>query len=528
MASSDLLQVFGMLYARELPQVTIPENFLPIDYSQARYFIEKAAFLGFAKAQVRIAAAFELCQLGCEFDPVLSLHYNELAARQGEPEAEMAISKWFLSGCEGIFEKNESMAFTYAQRAANSGLPTAEFAVGYYYEVGINVPVSIDKAKVWYKKAADNGNKDAQGRIEGISRSKTLSRKDHEKIAMDRIKSTRGTRGKRPERFANRESGPTAMPDATTPSGSASFSGQPGEGPISMPAGPDYQPPYAAPYGRNSPSNAYRNPYGAPPQQQAAPYPNSNLNPYPNQRQPQPPRSPVGRGGPGYYGSGPMNQPPQQQPPYRGTSPAPPPGGSAYPPGYRVSSSNYPGGPPSGPGTPVSQPPQAPPKPKPVGVDIGYTAPPDFGRPHPPRSESARPQPGTPGGSSVVLAPSQRPGPQHANTFQGPAPSPGPAGGVAGRPPPKGQGVAPTPPPANTGPSARPGQVRHGKGPATFEEMGVPQKKKEDDCVSASVFALCTWSANVTVVGYNVISMFWTAGSWKMGRHCIALGLRCP
>ena len=113
-----------MLFARELPQVTVSDHFLPTDLDQARYFIEKAAFLGFAKAQVRMAAAFELCQLGCEFDPVLSLHYNNLAARQGEAEAEMAISKWFLSGCEGIFPKNEGMAFTYAQRAAQSGLPT--------------------------------------------------------------------------------------------------------------------------------------------------------------------------------------------------------------------------------------------------------------------------------------------------------------------------------------------------------------------------------------------------------------------
>lgn len=48
----------------------------------------------------------------------------------GEPEAEMAISKWFLCGHEGIFEKNEELAFVYAQRAAISGLATAEFALG--------------------------------------------------------------------------------------------------------------------------------------------------------------------------------------------------------------------------------------------------------------------------------------------------------------------------------------------------------------------------------------------------------------
>ena len=42
----------------------------------------------------------------------------------------MAISKWLLVGHEGVFEKNEELAFTYAQRAADSGLATAEFALG--------------------------------------------------------------------------------------------------------------------------------------------------------------------------------------------------------------------------------------------------------------------------------------------------------------------------------------------------------------------------------------------------------------
>jgi len=102
-----------MLLARELPQVSVPEAFLPLDLNISRVNIEKAAYHGFAKAQVKMGASYELCQLGCDFNPALSLHYNALAARQGEPEAEMAISKWFLCGHEGVFEKNDELAFTY-------------------------------------------------------------------------------------------------------------------------------------------------------------------------------------------------------------------------------------------------------------------------------------------------------------------------------------------------------------------------------------------------------------------------------
>ena len=80
-----------------------------------------------------MGTAYELCQLGCEFDPAMSLHYNALASRQGEPEADMAISKWFLCGHDGVFDKNEQLAYEYAKRAATAGLGTAEFAIGMFF-----------------------------------------------------------------------------------------------------------------------------------------------------------------------------------------------------------------------------------------------------------------------------------------------------------------------------------------------------------------------------------------------------------
>ncbi|EPS40317.1 hypothetical protein H072_5884 [Dactylellina haptotyla CBS 200.50] len=186
--------VYGLMLARDLPGLSIPEIYLSLDVNQAKVMIEKAAFLGFAKAQVKMAQAYELCQLGCQFDPALSLHYNALASRQGEPEADMAISKWFLCGHEGVFNKNEELAFKYAQQAAKTGLPTAEFAMGYFYEIGMQVVADLAEARNWYQKAAAHGNKDAKGRLEGISRSRTLSRKDHERVALPAIRATRSVR----------------------------------------------------------------------------------------------------------------------------------------------------------------------------------------------------------------------------------------------------------------------------------------------------------------------------------------------
>ncbi|KAI0848827.1 hypothetical protein F5Y00DRAFT_262300 [Daldinia vernicosa] len=194
--------VYGMLIARDLPDVAIPEGALQYDVSIARQYIEKAAYLGFAKAQLKMGQAYELCQLGCDFNPALSLHYYGLAARQGQPEACLGVSRWFLFGYEGTFAKNEGLAFKYAQLAAKAKLPTGEFAIGYYYEIGISVEKDLREARRWYELAADHGNKDAVDRLESLSQSKTLSKKDHETTALTRIKSKHGSqRGQRPERF---------------------------------------------------------------------------------------------------------------------------------------------------------------------------------------------------------------------------------------------------------------------------------------------------------------------------------------
>lgn len=91
----------------------------------------------FQRAQLKMGSAYELCLLNCDFDPALSMHYNALAARQGEPEAQMAISKWFLCGHEGVFEKNEELAYVYAKRAAQQQLATAEFALGMIARINI-------------------------------------------------------------------------------------------------------------------------------------------------------------------------------------------------------------------------------------------------------------------------------------------------------------------------------------------------------------------------------------------------------
>lgn len=450
-----------MLLARELPQVSIPENFLPIDLNGARINIEKAAYHGFAKAQVKMGAAYELCQLGCDFNPALSLHYNALAAQQGEPEAEMAISKWFLCGHEGVFEKNDEMAFTYAKRAAQGGLPTAEFAMGYFYEIGICVPVDIKEARIWYAKAATSGNKDATSRIDSISRSKTLSRKDHEKVAIARIKSQYASHG-RASLASVQEGGAQPIQDTIEMPDPSRMN-------ISTNGDPAGRSASAAPYPDGSQSAAPLG--GAPNYYKSDVRSSSTFGINPNLRSssaatygsaPPPRVSSNGPGPQGYRQSGPgMN-------PHMGPDGNMPPGG-------------------------------------PNKLDIGFSAPPDPSgadrRRRRPENISARPPANSGMGQRSPGYPPQQGGqmaPRQSSHGSSAAPSSGqfPPRMESMQPPNRSPMSTPKPnampaaqaPAAETNASAtKPSKPSAGglpgKGPKTFEEMGVPQGKSEGDCV---------------------------------------------
>ncbi|KAM0550337.1 hypothetical protein ACHAPJ_009008 [Fusarium lateritium] len=176
--------VYGMLIARNFPDFNTPDRsfhdkFLPNVPNMAKMYIEKAAYFGYAKAQLRMGQAYELCELGCDFNPAYSLHYYGLAAKQGLPEASLCASRWFLHGYDGIFKKNEALAYKYAQQAAAAELATGKFVLGYYNEFGIHVPESLAQARRWYQLSADLGNTDAIGRLEWLDKGGNRKQDEH-------------------------------------------------------------------------------------------------------------------------------------------------------------------------------------------------------------------------------------------------------------------------------------------------------------------------------------------------------------
>nr|XP_031858789.1 uncharacterized protein CI109_005742 [Kwoniella shandongensis]KAA5525861.1 hypothetical protein CI109_005742 [Kwoniella shandongensis] len=159
--------VYGMLLAGELcVPVEIPSHLvLPLTNTSSpseasfaqqqlsRESIERAAYFNYPPAQYKAGNIYEHASLGCAYDPLVSVNWYTYASKNGETEADMALSKWFLCGAEGHFPKNENLARTFAEKAARKGHPNGCFALGYYYELG----------------AANLGNSDAPARLSALS-----------------------------------------------------------------------------------------------------------------------------------------------------------------------------------------------------------------------------------------------------------------------------------------------------------------------------------------------------------------------
>ncbi|KAI8371542.1 uncharacterized protein BYT42DRAFT_580639 [Radiomyces spectabilis] len=153
------LHELGLAYEKEGIPSVIP------DPNYARDLFTQAAQYGYAPSQFKLGLAYENGLLGCPIDSRRSIAWYSKAAEQGDIEAEMALSGWYLTGAEGVLQQSDSEAYLWARKAADRGYAKAEYAVGYYTETGIGVQQNIDEAKQWYMRAAAQRNKRAIQRL---------------------------------------------------------------------------------------------------------------------------------------------------------------------------------------------------------------------------------------------------------------------------------------------------------------------------------------------------------------------------
>jgi TPR repeat protein len=126
------------------------------DEAYAAQLFKQAAELGYKFSQFRLGQAYEYGLLGFPVDARSSIAWYTRAASQEEHQSELALSGWYLTGSQGILEQSDTEAYLWARKAAcaEPPLPKALFAMGYFTEVGIGCPRSLEEAKRWYGRAA--------------------------------------------------------------------------------------------------------------------------------------------------------------------------------------------------------------------------------------------------------------------------------------------------------------------------------------------------------------------------------------
>lgn len=139
------------------------------DPSYAYDLFYRAAQLGYAPSQYKLGLCYEYGLLNLPIDPRRSIAWYTKAAEQGDPEAELALSGWYLTGADSVLVQSDTEAYLWARKAADKGLGKAEYAVGYYIENKIgSVNETQEEAKKWYMRAATQGNKRAIMRLDEL------------------------------------------------------------------------------------------------------------------------------------------------------------------------------------------------------------------------------------------------------------------------------------------------------------------------------------------------------------------------
>lgn len=89
----------------------------------------------------------------------------DIAAQQNHAAACFALTAWYLVGSPGILPQSDTEAYLWAKKAAEQGLAKAEYAVGYFSEVGIGTYRDEREALEYFRKAASHGDKRAMDRL---------------------------------------------------------------------------------------------------------------------------------------------------------------------------------------------------------------------------------------------------------------------------------------------------------------------------------------------------------------------------
>ena len=157
------------------------------DEVEAAKWYRKAAEQGNANGQVSLGGCY-LCGTGVEKDEAEAVKWFRKAAEQGDASAQTFLADCYLFG-RGV-AKDETEALTWFRRAAKQDVYRAKTAKNYLkavedddpeaqchlakaYQVGLCCAENEVEAVKWYRKAAEQGHKDAETALQELQKSQS-------------------------------------------------------------------------------------------------------------------------------------------------------------------------------------------------------------------------------------------------------------------------------------------------------------------------------------------------------------------
>lgn len=178
------LHELAVLYA----DPSLANNIIIKDEAYSIELLTKAGELGYKYSQYKLGQIYEFGQQGQAPNARLSIYWYTRGAAQGEHQCELSLSGWYLTGAEGILQPSDTEAYLWARKAAVAGLAKAEYAMGYFTELGIGVPSNLEEAKKWYWKASSQNFIKARERLEDLKRGGAMMEKS--KLSRERQQNT--------------------------------------------------------------------------------------------------------------------------------------------------------------------------------------------------------------------------------------------------------------------------------------------------------------------------------------------------
>ena len=157
------------------------------DYSQAILFFEKAAQMGYAKAEYELALCYHF-GLGIDKNLKKAAYWYNQASLQGETNSQYNLGYLYEKG-QGVTQDYANAVYWYRE-AAVQGHTEAQFKLGVCYDTGLGIEQNFQEAAKWNKRAAEQGHITAQYNMglyylsgQGVQYDKSLAKQWLQKAA---------------------------------------------------------------------------------------------------------------------------------------------------------------------------------------------------------------------------------------------------------------------------------------------------------------------------------------------------------